>query len=266
MRIKLMTFNMAHGRGIGLHQGLSKNRSILRNLERIATLIRDSDVDVVALQEVDTDAAWTGNHNQVHFLQQALGFPYSVAGTNNFGASRFPLHYGNALLSRYPILFDKNIPFAKHDRRLGGKGCLYVEIEAHGNRIPLLNVHLDHKSRRERISQANKIIEFVHKRRHEATGDAVCSPIVCGDFNSRHVPHDATGHLYSFLNESVDFENYVILPSGERTFPAHWPQKAIDFILLPEQFRQPTCRVLRGLWSDHLPVWAEFEPVPSLIS
>ncbi len=261
MRIKLITFNMAHGRGLGLHQGLSKNRKILNNLEKIAGLLRDSGADVIALQEVDTDAIWTGNHNQVHYLQQALGFPYSVIGTNNFGHRSLPLHYGNALISRFPILFDQNIRFADKDRRLGGKGCLYVEIDAGGRKLPLLNLHLDHKSRRERLSQIEKVIGFVQERRNQTQSNQFCSPVLCGDFNSRNVPLDATSKLHSWLNESLDFENYILLPSKERTFPAHWPQRTIDFIFLPEPFRQPQCRVLRGYWSDHLPVLAEFEPI-----
>jgi endonuclease/exonuclease/phosphatase family metal-dependent hydrolase len=261
MRIKLITFNMAHGRGLGLHQGLRRNRKILDNLDKIATLLRDSGADVIALQEVDTNAIWTGKHNQVEYLQNALGYPYSVAGTNNLGPRSIPLQYGNALISRFPILFDQNIRFADRDRRLGGKGCLYVELDAGGRKIPILNLHLDHKSRRERLVQIEKIIHFVQHRRSETSVDHFCSPVLCGDFNSRNVPLDATHKLHTWLNESVDFENYILLPSKERTFPSHWPQRTIDFIFLPEQFRSPNCRVLRGYWSDHLPVLAEFEPV-----
>ena len=70
--LRLLTLNVAHGRKLATHQALLSPMTVRRNLEEIASLLRESRADVVALQEADGPSAWSGNFDHVETLTAAL--------------------------------------------------------------------------------------------------------------------------------------------------------------------------------------------------
>ena len=52
-RYRIVTFNIAHARGLSLFQGLHGRRRFQRNLRKIAHLFDELKPDIVALQEID---------------------------------------------------------------------------------------------------------------------------------------------------------------------------------------------------------------------
>ena len=70
-RLRIITLNIAHGRGITPIQGITSSRKIRVNLRKIASLLTTVDPDIVAFQEIDEKARWSGNFD--HFLKQPLG-------------------------------------------------------------------------------------------------------------------------------------------------------------------------------------------------
>ena len=56
--LRIMTVNIAHGRGESFHQLLQDTDTTVANLDSIARLLRCSGVDIVALQEADGLAGW----------------------------------------------------------------------------------------------------------------------------------------------------------------------------------------------------------------
>ena len=122
-----MTYNMAHGRGLTPVQGLTSARKIRANLRSIARLLQAHAPDVVALQEVDECSRWAGNFDHLEYLRLHAGFPYAVFGINNRRPGLLNLSYGNAILSRHPIVESENVVFGS--RRIGEKGFLYYSNE-----------------------------------------------------------------------------------------------------------------------------------------
>lgn len=59
--LRILTFNIAHGRGLSLYQGWHREGTIRRNLDAIAQVIRSSQADIVALQEVDQSSHWNAH-------------------------------------------------------------------------------------------------------------------------------------------------------------------------------------------------------------
>ena len=64
-RIRLVTFNIAHGRGLMPLQGMTSARRIRMNLRRIARLLERLRPDIVALQEIDECSRWAGNFDHL---------------------------------------------------------------------------------------------------------------------------------------------------------------------------------------------------------
>ncbi|WOO42636.1 endonuclease/exonuclease/phosphatase family protein [Rubellicoccus peritrichatus] len=254
-RLKLLTFNIAHGRGLSLYQGLQKEKRIRNNLTRIARVIRESGADLVALQEVDQDSHWNKQLDLLEIIREESGFEHLLYGINTRRSGKRHLAYGNGILSRHPVHIWENNPFGTAS--LGEKGFLYAEIDIAGHHLPLINLHLDYKSRKKRIEQVEQIISFITDKPHPGNNGNTLAPIICGDFNSRSAPlGDAVSHLFRFVQRHGD---YKIYPRQARTFPAHFPSKGIDFIMLPYPYQMTESKVIKTKTSDHLPVLVEFE-------
>jgi endonuclease/exonuclease/phosphatase family metal-dependent hydrolase len=254
MRLRLVTFNIAHARGLTPIQGLTSARKLRVNLRKIAKLLDRLKPDVVALQEIDECSRWAGNFDQLDYLREFADFPYSVFGINNRRAGLLNLSYGNALLSRYPIAVSENIVFGRS--RIGEKGFLFAEIEAGGLRVPLVNLHFHYRSRVHRLVQLDRLLAYLRvKQRLRSTHWAV-SPIVCGDFNTPGTSSDATSSLLSHL---CDFGDYVLHPQTGRSFPSPLPTRLLDFVFLPPGCRMIHSEVVKSMLSDHRPVLVDFE-------
>lgn len=252
--LRLMTFNIAHGRGLWLYQGLRSRKTLLKNLDKIAHFIQLYEPHLVALQEIDEDAHWTKRINLFQYLKEHMAFAYGVMGAHNRKEHpKRPLTYGNAFFSKFPILESQTRAFGTS--HLGEKGFLYMQIDYLGKKLPLINVHLDYRSRKRRLTQIEQVINFL---KTTPLGDI--PPIICGDFNSQaKTPHDAIMYLYRYMQIHT---RCSLFPIGMGTFPSFLPlsfiSQTIDFIIMPHCYSVRNCNVLKTHLSDHRPILIEF--------
>ena len=114
MRLRIMTYNIH--RAIGVDRRFRPNR-IVRIAEHHAP-------DILLLQEVDDGVPRSQRRDLGRDLAQDLGFPHFVVGHN---VSLRKGRYGNATLSRYPILRERNIDLTIDSRKR--RGCQHTTIE-----------------------------------------------------------------------------------------------------------------------------------------
>lgn len=253
-RYRLLTFNIAHARGASpIHQSFRGVAALKNNLRRIAGLITRLRLDIVALQEIDENSRWSGSFDHLAYLSELTGLPHRVHGITNRRAGRFHLSYGNGLLSRYPITFHETVPFGR--ATWGEKGFLFGEIDAPCGRIPVFNIHLNHRSRRLRLKQALHLMRHLEELRRTRGAAWKLSPVLCGDFNTPSHQPDAIATLLGYFEQA---QNYTLLPKTGHTFPSAWPARALDYVLLPEECRGPRAKIVRSMLSDHQPVLVEF--------
>jgi endonuclease/exonuclease/phosphatase family metal-dependent hydrolase len=255
-RLRILTLNIAHGRGLSPYQGFHSVRGIERNIRRVAHLLRKVDADIVALQEVDEDSHWNQRIHLLDALQEQTGYPNAFLGVHNQRSGKLPLAYGNGLLTRCMIHRAEQEAFGQAS--LGEKGFVCAELETPRGILPLVNLHLDFRSRWRRIEQVECLIQFLEDKKYTFEGTPHLSPVICGDFNSRSSrPADAVRHLFRYLGEHA----YQLYPQGRgsRTFPSFLPTHAIDFIFVPPSYRVLSCEVPRSYVSDHRPVVIDLE-------
>lgn len=252
-RLRLVTFNIAHGRGLTPIQGLTSPRKLRLNLRRIATLLEKLQPDFVALQEIDEHSRWAGNFDHLDYLRVHTRFPHAVFGINNRRTGLLNLSYGNAVLSRRAIRAAETVVFGQ--RRLGEKGFLYVEFDIAGRVIPLVNLHLHFSSRVQRLRQLERLLSWLREKYRLHGQTWAMPPIICGDFNNPGTRDDATASLLSHLSDYCD---YALHPFEGPTFPSPMPTRALDFIFLPAGCTEAKCQVVRSMLSDHLPVVVDF--------
>jgi endonuclease/exonuclease/phosphatase family metal-dependent hydrolase len=253
-RFRIVTFNIAHARGLSPFPGLHGRRRFERNLRKIARLFDELKPDIVALQEIDENSRWSGSFDHLDYLRFFADFPHAVFGVNNRRVGGYHLNYGNAILSRHPIAAWENITFGT--RTVGEKGFLFAEINLGGRLLPVVNLHLHYRSRVHRFRQLEKLMEYLNAKREHRRAHWAVPPILCGDLNNPSHRLDATASLFRYLSLHGRYTMHP--PPGVRTYPSPWPQRSLDFIFLPPACRMLNCEVVRCYLSDHRPVMVEF--------
>jgi endonuclease/exonuclease/phosphatase family metal-dependent hydrolase len=243
VRLCLVSYNIH--RAIGLDRRFRP--------ERIARILAHHDADVVLLQEVDEGAPRSRELDMAAELARELGYSYVAVGHN---VTLRKGRYGNATLSRHPILRERNIDLTVVGRKR--RGCQHTAIllpgGADGHALDVFNLHLG-LSARERELQLGLLL-----RSREFTGlpdDAAA--VIAGDFN------DWRTRLESLLTQRFGFRSatgpHVQMRRAAPTFPSFFPRGALDRIyyrgLRLESARHCRLRLSR-LASDHLPIVAEF--------
>jgi endonuclease/exonuclease/phosphatase family metal-dependent hydrolase len=234
-----------------IHRAIGVDR--LFRPERIANIIRYYQPDIVLLQEVDDGVPRSRGLNLATELATALGFEHYKLGAN---VSLRKGTYGNATLSRFPIVRERNI-----DLSIGGlkrRGCQHTTLALDGTdtgrTLEVFNLHLG-LSAREREQQAGILV-----RSHEFPALEEGPPcIVAGDFN------DWRSRLRPIFTEVFCFDcateggHEASLPM--RTYPSFSPRGALDRFYFRdlELLRARRCRLaLSRVASDHLPIVADF--------
>lgn len=203
--------------------------------ERIAQVIAELDVDILALQEVDSGYHVSGD-DQVAALAAATGM-HAVAGPT---MTRAGGTYGNALLSRAATTAVRHVDLSVRGKE--PRGAIDADIVVAGRHVRVVVTHLGLR-RFERAMQVEQILRSVR------AAEAGLVTIVAGDLNEWR-PND---HSLQALH--VRFGR-----SRVRTFPAWRPVFAFDRILVEPRDALASFDVhdtpLARVASDHLPVRA----------
>ena len=243
--INILTYN--------LHKGFSRyNRDFV--LHRVKQHIRQTDVDIVMLQEIQGAHSQHENGigswpdvSQFEFLADSI-WPHYAYGKN---AVYRRGHHGNAILSKYNLEEWSNFNLSRF--RGASRSFLHavVDIQGHQRPLHLVCVHLD-------------LIGFERKRQLKILKTYLDSNIderdpliIAGDFNDWH------GRLGRFLETRFGMQEALRCLHGSyaKTFPSHRPFLQMDRIYFRGlQLIEAQClsRYPWGQLSDHLPLSAAF--------
>ncbi|MFN7133769.1 MAG: endonuclease/exonuclease/phosphatase family protein, partial [Myxococcales bacterium] len=143
------------------------------DMSRVAGVLQAIDADVIGLQEVGEVHGRMPLVDQARALAELTGRHVAYGANVEAGSRR----YGNAILSRFPILAQRN-----YDLSVPGKeprGCLRADLDlGEGSQLHLFNVHLGLSGSERRKQQSLLLSADIL---HDA---ALAFPmIVLGDFN-----------------------------------------------------------------------------------
>lgn len=248
-RIRIVTLNIAHGRGESFHQLLQHPATTLANLDSIATLLKDSGAQVVALQEADGPSFWSGNFNHIDYLAHNGVFSRSIHGVHAHGLG---VSYGTALIANLDLRNTQAITFDPAVSPIP-KGFVVSTASWPGNpdvEVDIVSLHLDFASESTRRLQANELIETLQRRQRPL--------IVTGDFNNGWQENSTVAYICHALGLSAFHPE----ASGLETFPAFG--KRFDWILVSPEISYRSYRVIPDSVSDHRGVMAELELVRNM--
>ncbi|MGE0707631.1 MAG: endonuclease/exonuclease/phosphatase family protein [Planctomycetota bacterium] len=245
--LRVLSINMAHGRGTAFHQALTRRVHIEQNLDAIAELIRESQADVVAFQELDGPSTWSGGFDHLEFVRLRSGLDYAYHGFH-VQRARPRIAYGTGVLSRFPIERSESRAFSMN--AVDTKGYVRVRLQTPHGAVDVVSLHLDFKRDSEREGQLALLSEDLRARAEPAQ-----RLIVAGDFNCTF---DGDGGI---LREFAAALALTTDPDGAPTFPNRRPRRRIDYVFACAGLLHVRELPVPVEVSDHRPVLADLHLV-----
>ncbi len=206
----------------------------VRDVRRVAQVLRSLEADVIALQEVGFAAE---EDTPAELLAELSGYAALAAPISR----RDGVRHGNVVLTRLPIVTSRRIclDFAMHEPRT----AIEARLETGGRPLRIVATHLGLRPG-ERRFQVREILKYV-------AGDELSVTVLLGDFNEWFL----AGRPLRWLHQRFGRAAAVA------TFPSRFPLFALDRIwvhppLALEQFGARTSAETKRA-SDHLPVVAQ---------
>jgi endonuclease/exonuclease/phosphatase family metal-dependent hydrolase len=245
--VRLVTFNTHHGVG----------EDERHDLPRLAKLLASVDADVICLQEVDR---YFGDRSedvdQALLLSRALDMQlaWGPAIDDPRPGDQPPRQYGNALLSRLPILISDV-------HRLPGGGeprsALRTMLELDGSTLWVTATHLTTRSAEERSEQV-AALAALHS-------EQMAAGVLVGDFNARPDAPELDplrgrfADAWDLAHDRDDQAGWRFWQREEgHTHPARCPHRRIDQVWVSSGVAVGAAQVLDGEGaSDHLPVMVD---------
>jgi endonuclease/exonuclease/phosphatase family metal-dependent hydrolase len=236
---RLMTYNIH--RCVGLDGKHSP--------ERIAETIRESDPDIVALQEVEVGHVRTARMDQPRVLAEKLGMQFLYHPARERREERF----GNAILSRLPLRSVRTALLPTLPRfAVQRRAAVWAAVEVRGVQLQVINTHLG-LVRGERMLQALDLCGTDWLTHPECSHPRV----LCGDFNAT-----PRSRVHKVLNGTLRDAQELYDGESHPTWPSLWPFVRYDHVFVSREIEVRRVHVprtkLTRIASDHLPVVMEF--------
>lgn len=231
-QVKIMSYNIHHGKD-------SEGRNMLPSM---GDFIAQMDVDLVALQEVDSVCERSYQTDQVDYLAERTSMPGYFTRHFEFQGGA----YGQALISGLTVDTFQNFRLPVFPLDQGREvSVLIADIHLDDHKhFTLAVLHLDYRSAESRLHQIDLLWDSLAH---------IDNLILAGDFNSLPDSPEMDKVL-------CHFDRYVFEPETF-TFPAIDANRRIDYILVKKgcQLRIISEQVPEVPYSDHLPVITTLE-------
>jgi endonuclease/exonuclease/phosphatase family metal-dependent hydrolase len=237
MQIRVATYNIHKCRGL--------DRRV--RPARIVDVLREIDADIIALQEVLSLRGAGREKDQAQYISEELDMTCVIGGTRvQKGAI-----YGNAVLSRLPLLETRNYDITVRGRE--ERGCMRADINANGgDLLHVFNVHLG-TALMERRHQGRKLVNETILNNEDLSG----ARIMLGDFNEW--TRGLTTRLLGAHLTSADIRLHL---QRAKTYPGVFPFLHLDHIYFDDSLDLQRITLHRSraalVASDHLPLVADF--------
>jgi endonuclease/exonuclease/phosphatase family metal-dependent hydrolase len=213
-------------------------------------VLKETESDVIALQEVVGMDEGEPERNQVRFIAEELGLDYRIGENRRLEGGA----YGNAVLTRLSIVTHRNHDITR--RKNEPRGCLEVILALEGQQssqqlLRIYNVHLG-TGFFERRYQASRLIQVLGDH-----SDRARPRLLLGDFNEW--PRGLVSRLLGKHFNTAEPRRRL---GRAWSYPGILPLAHVDHIYYDSPLEVKKVAVHRSrlalIASDHLPIVADF--------
>ncbi len=216
------------------------------SLDRIVQDIKKYSPEIVGLNEVDLGALKTSAIDLPSYFAHHLNMYY-------FYGYAFYKHYGNVILSKYPILEAEIIPLPLAVPSAEPRSLIRARLQVNTSIWTVFITHLSTKED-DRLIQVPFIVSEIEK---ETTFERI---VWMGDFN-----FEPSSTEYSLINSTsiLNFTDTYRFLNSDPGYTGHFdddhnPHKRIDYIMCSPDLLPKTSEVFCTLSSDHCSVITQF--------
>jgi endonuclease/exonuclease/phosphatase family metal-dependent hydrolase len=206
-------------------------------------VLAELDADIIALQEIF--AVSDSTEGQMEILASELGL-HAAFGCTRHHRGR---PYGNAILTRWPILESRDMDISRQNRER--RGCIRADLKTPRGTLHVFNIHMG-TSYFERRHQVKSLLSS--KQLHE---DLSGPRVLVGDFNEW-----IKGLTTRMLSEKFESLNLELHIRKRRSYPGFLPIMHLDHIFFERPLFVERAELIRTrlskIASDHLPLVATF--------
>lgn len=236
MKLRIMSFNIQHGFNHKTKAGI--------DFEAMADVIRTVNPDIVGLNEVRGLGKRADYTAQAETLAAMIGY-HCYFGRSIYVSGTEP--YGNAVLSKYPIVGTKIIRIpdpVPRSSRVESRTITRAEFELPeaGNFAAYVS-HFGLSKEEHEHAVSTAITEL---------RDEKLPFVLMGDFNM--TPDNPL--LEVFFRELVSTSPYT---DGQLSFPSDKPEIKIDYIFASQGITVTNAEIPQIAASDHCPIYADIE-------
>lgn len=252
MKLKIMTYNIASGHTFE-HVKSAEEASGRQpyDLSKCAGVIASIAPDICGMNEVDNYMSRSGWVSQTEQIGEHTGMKGFFGKAISFD-SEPKGEYGNAVLSKFPILEAEAISIPDPERKdehayYETRGVTRVKLDVNGTPVTVLQTHFGLA-----ISEQQNAQMTLLKLLDQTEGPV----ILMGDFNIR-----PNNFLLNPIRERL--QDTAALADGYfKTFPScpsNYPDCKIDYVFVSSHFKPLRLEIPQTKASDHLPYVVEVE-------
>lgn len=267
----IVTYNIGYLSGMTNNRAIAKPKELFdSNLKKVLTEVKKVNPDIIALQEVDYNAARSYEINQEEKLAE-LGYNYVARGVNwDEHYVPFPywppsMHFGKivsgqSILSKYNLKDYERIVLERVADNPFYRDALYldrlvqvVKVLIEEKEVVVINLHLEAFDKITRARQFEYVLGLFNKYKKKFP------TVLLGDFNSKARDSEAVIQKI-FTMDGVGNAAFTV-GDPENTFDTKDPVERIDYIFYTEdsiEYVEGKVLTQFGQASDHLPIEMKF--------
>jgi endonuclease/exonuclease/phosphatase family metal-dependent hydrolase len=215
-----------------LHQGFNTEGQL--DIEELARQIEAGGAEIVSLQEVPRGYLTTGSLDLVGWLANRLGMAFVFGPASD-------VQWGNAVLSRYPIVNAEIHPLPPQDLLLQ-RSLLRATIDIGAGEIVVIATHLHHIG-------ADGAVRELQVAELLAAWDGAPGTVILGDLNGTPDAPEI-----GLLTDAGLLRASELWGLPAFTFPSTAAFREIDYICFSPDLAGSVFRIYQTTASDHLPV------------
>lgn len=228
--------------------------------DKVVQFIRETDADIVCLQELTQDSVPNPNRD-IPAEIKALGYSAAYLPAHQRTGERH-IKMGNGIFSKFPIISSRHV-YVQHqdtdsqDYSKENRVYLEAKIKINDTELTIGTTHLSYIPRFAMTSEKQKEVD----RLVAAIGDNQQNYLFTGDLNS--IPNSYTvAKLGEFLNSAgpnFSEPSWTTKPFSYDGFEATTLDWRLDYIFTTPDLQVLSSKIIQTDYSDHLPILTEIE-------
>ncbi len=223
-------------------------------LSQVVDFLKEANADIIGLQEVSQDPGGANNVAEVIGKQLGYRWVYGVVKrlkTSEIGwKSEKIMDWGNAVLSKYKIIENKNHPLSEAHKRFALEATIQVNTKNfHVFSTHLVHIHQKPPETQEKLetheTQATNLIKLLPSQRAIVVGDFNATPENAAVRKMREVMADTN---------PASAPTWSVYPEGCEKCKPQAIDTRLDYIFTTRDIKTSLFKVESSRGSDHLPI------------